>query len=227
MYTDAAIAVSNGNTVGVIPYFLNGGISSYTPLIGFACENIVSARIITAKGEITEVDQKSNPDLLWAIRGAGQYFGVVTELSIKTYPLSMIGHDDGSRSLGTLIFPTQRAEDVCHAMTKIMTDPEHITAGHFMILSPPPAFQQCLMVVPQHLGPIAKTAEAFKPLTDLEPMMAMSKPVTFENHSDHISMMCVKGDFKVFKSSRPRTLLNSSIFTAGFLRSSRMLAVLG
>ena len=144
------------------------------------------------------MDGKSNPDLLWAIRGAGQYFGIVSELGIKTYPLAMIGNDDGSRSLGTFIFPTQRAEDVCRAMSKIMTDPEHVTAGHFMIVNPPPAFQQCLMVAPQYLGPTEKAAEAFKPLADLEPMMAMSNPVSFENHSDHISMMCAKGDFKRF-----------------------------
>lgn len=144
------------------------------------------------------MDENSNPDLLWAIRGAGQYFGIATELGIKTYSLSTIGNADGSRSLGTFIFPTQRAEDVCHAMSKIMADPKHTTAGHFMIVNPPPAFQQCLLVAPQYLGPTENAAAAFKPLADLEPMMAMSNPVTFENHSDHISMMCAKGDFKRF-----------------------------
>jgi len=144
------------------------------------------------------VDEATNADLLWAIRGAGQYFGIVAELGIKTHPLSMIGNDDGSRSLGTFIFPTQRAEDVCRAMSKIMTDPDLVTAGHFMIVNPPPAFQQCLMVAPQYLGSTENAAAAFKPLTDLGPMMAMSNPVTFENHSDHISMMCAKGDFKRF-----------------------------
>ena len=198
MNSNPVIAVSNGNTVGVIPYFLNGGISSYTPLVGFACENIISARIVTGKGQLAVVDEKTNPGLLWAIRGAGQQFGIVTELCIKTYPLSMIGNADGSRSLGTFIYPTQRAEDVCRAMNKIMTDSEHVTAGHFMIVSPPPAFQQCLLVAPQYLGPSENAVAAFKPLADLEPMMAMTNPVTFEHHSDHIEQMCAKGDFKRF-----------------------------
>lgn len=58
------LAVSNGNTVGVIPYFLNGGISSYTPLIRLSYENIVSARLITADSEVIEATELENPELL-------------------------------------------------------------------------------------------------------------------------------------------------------------------
>ena len=45
-------AVASGNTVGVRPYMTRGGISSYTPLIGYACENIHLARIVVARGEV-------------------------------------------------------------------------------------------------------------------------------------------------------------------------------
>ena len=72
---DTAVAVGNGNTVGVIPYFLNGGISVYTPLIGYECENVLSAKLVTAKGDVVEATEAHHPDLLWAVRGAGQFFG--------------------------------------------------------------------------------------------------------------------------------------------------------
>ena len=64
-------SVSNGSTVGCIPFFINGGLNTYYPLIGFGCENIVCARVITAHGELVEVSERYHPDLLWVIRGAG------------------------------------------------------------------------------------------------------------------------------------------------------------
>lgn len=121
--------------MGVIPYFINGGISIYTPLIGYACENIVSAKLITATGEVVEANNTDNCDLLWAIRGAGQFFGVVIELVIRTYPLTVVGNAEGSRQLGTFIFLPQQAADVCRVMKKITTDSEHASAGHIMIIS--------------------------------------------------------------------------------------------
>ena len=72
-----AVAVGNGNTVGVIPYFLNGGISVYSPLIGYGCENVLSAKLVTANGDVVEATEVYHPDLLWAVRGAGQFFGGV------------------------------------------------------------------------------------------------------------------------------------------------------
>lgn len=190
--------VSNGNTVGVIPYFLNGGISSYTPLIGFGCENIVSARLITADSDVVEATELHNPELLWAIRGAGQFFGLVIELVIRTYPLSVIGNPLGLRQLGTYVFLPQQVSDVCRVMRKIMMDSENISAGHFMIVAAPPHLRQAVMVAPQFFGSPEQAAKAFQPLVDLGPLQQMQTTSNFETHSDHLDMMCAKGDFKRF-----------------------------
>lgn len=184
--------------MGVIPYFINGGISIYTPLIGYACENIVSAKLITATGEVVEANNTDNCDLLWAIRGAGQFFGVVIELVIRTYPLTVVGNAEGSRQLGTFIFLPQQAADVCRVMKKITTDSEHASAGHIMIISPPPNFQQVLMVAPQFFGTPDEAAKAFQPLVDLGPLQHMQTSSNFETHSDHLEMMCAKGELKRF-----------------------------
>ena len=84
------VAVGNGNTVGVIPYFLNGGISVYSPLIGYGCENVLSAKLVTANGDVIEVTERYHPELLWAIRGAGQFFGGVSFRTNSSY--MMRGH---------------------------------------------------------------------------------------------------------------------------------------
>ena len=192
------LAVGSGNTVGVIPYFINGGTSIYSPLTGYACDNIVSARLVTANGQIVEVEETQNQDLLWALRGAGQFFGLVLELTIKTYPLAIIGNPEGIRQLGTYIFPVQRALEVCKVMSKIMTDRENISAGHFIIAIDPGSHQQVLMVCPQFFGTADQASKFFQPLVDLGPVQHMQMSSSFATHSDHLDMMCVKGEFKRF-----------------------------
>ena len=68
-------ALGNGNTVGAIPYFLGGGASITSGLTGFGSDQIISARVVTAKGDLLTVAENQHSDLLWAIRGAGQFFG--------------------------------------------------------------------------------------------------------------------------------------------------------
>jgi len=190
--------VGSGNTVGVIPYFINGGTSIYSPLTGYGCDNIVSAKLVTANGQIVKAEETQNQDLLWALRGAGQFFGIVLELTIKTYPLAIIGNPEGIRQIGTFIFPVQRAPEVFKVMSKIVTDQGNISAGHFIIGMDPRSHQQVLMVCPQFLGTADQASKFFQPLVDLGPVHHIQMPSSFATHSDHLDMMSVKGEFKRF-----------------------------
>lgn len=84
-------ALGNGNTVGAIGYFLGGGVSIVSSVLGYGSDQIVSARMVSAEGDLIDVTQVKHPDLLWAIRGAGQFFGLITELTIQCHPLSALG----------------------------------------------------------------------------------------------------------------------------------------
>lgn len=97
------VALGSGSTIGVIPNALGGGISALTHLCGTTSDNIISAKLITATGELVTIDN-STPELLWALKGAGQYFGLVTELTLQACPLSTLGTNDGSIWTGTYIF---------------------------------------------------------------------------------------------------------------------------
>lgn len=192
-------AVGNGNTVGVIPYYLGGGISTYTPLVGYGSENIKSAKVVTAKGDLVEVSEDQHPDLLWALRGAGQFFGLVVELTVKAYPYSLLGNDEGVRMCGTYIFPSQQVDAVCAALQPIMESEKFISAGHFMIVQAPPDFkQQALLVAPQAFCSADEAKTLFQPLADLGPIQQMVNPSTFDIHSDHLDYLCAEGDFKRF-----------------------------
>lgn len=190
--------MGNGNTVGVIPYAIGGGTSFLTGVIGFACDHILEAKVITAEGKLVHASKDNEPDLLWAIKGAGQFFGVVLELTLKTYPISILGTISGEHWIGNFIFPLDRAEEVCNALKPLMTAKDYSTSGILMVLAPPPAFQPMLAVVPHFIGDPEKAPEAFKALYDLGPMVTSASTPLLPNFSDAMEYACAKGDFKRF-----------------------------
>lgn len=76
-------------TVAIGGFVLGGGIGwNYTHRGGFSCLSIEGAEIVTADGELVFASRDENPDLFWAVRGAGPgFFGVVTRFHLKLYPL--------------------------------------------------------------------------------------------------------------------------------------------
>jgi hypothetical protein len=86
--------------VGVGGFTLGGGISYYTNEHGFACDTILSYEIVLPDGSVkSKVDQKSNPDLFKALRGAGQAnFGIVTSFTFETFETKKKGLWFGTRS---------------------------------------------------------------------------------------------------------------------------------
>jgi UDP-N-acetylenolpyruvoylglucosamine reductase len=75
---------------GVFGLTLGGGFGWLMGEYGFACDNVVSAKIISSEGELISVDHETNSDLLWALRGCGTEFGVVVELTFKLHPVKTV-----------------------------------------------------------------------------------------------------------------------------------------
>lgn len=192
-------AVGSSGSVGVIPYYIGGGVSSYTPMIGYACENIVAARLIDGRGELVEVSETENPELLWAVRGAGQFLGLVTELTIRAHPYSLLGNEEGRRMCGTYVFLPQQMDAVWRALQQIIKAGRHASAGHFMIVQAPPDMtQQVLVVAPQVFCTPEEATELLRPLVDAGPIHHGLVPSTFATHSDSLDWMSAKGEFKSF-----------------------------
>ena len=90
-------------TVGV-GAVLGGGVGKLTRSYGLACDNVVAAEIVLADGSRRMVRDgvEADADLLWAIRGCGAAFGVVTSLVVKAYPVIAARHGCGRASVMTL-----------------------------------------------------------------------------------------------------------------------------
>ncbi|MBT2367966.1 FAD-binding oxidoreductase [Streptomyces sp. ISL-10] len=104
------MAPLSGSAVGVgaVGYTLEGGIGLLARTYGFAADRITAAEIVTADGELRHVTAESDPDLFWALRGAGANFGVVTSLDVELVGQPRIYG-------GGLYFTEQHVPDALHA----------------------------------------------------------------------------------------------------------------
>ncbi|KAI1124901.1 hypothetical protein F5Y10DRAFT_248289 [Nemania abortiva] len=191
-------ALGNGNTVGAIPYFLGGGASITTSITGYGSDQILAARMIDATGSIINVTDEDEPDLLYAIRGAGQFFGLVFELIIRATPLTELGNDKGVIWAGAFVFPIDRAPEVAHAMSTLINDSSKATAGLMMVQAPPPTRNPALIVAARYTGDPDAAKIAYKALHDLGPIVANGGPVPIQNTSDGREALGAKGGFKKF-----------------------------
>jgi FAD/FMN-containing dehydrogenase len=75
------------STVGMAGFTLGGGIGHLVRAHGLAADNLIGAEVVLAGGRRVSVDEESEPELFWALRGGGGNFGVATELRYRLHPV--------------------------------------------------------------------------------------------------------------------------------------------
>ena len=88
----SGLAMSSGDygDVGVGGLATAGGIGFLARRFGLTIDHVTAAELVLADGRLVRADANENPDLFWALRGAGSNFGIVTAFELDAYPVSNV-----------------------------------------------------------------------------------------------------------------------------------------
>jgi FAD/FMN-containing dehydrogenase len=76
-------------SVGLAGLALGGGLGNTGRRYGFTSDRLTGARVVLADGRVVETDSQHEPELFWALRGAGGgNFGIVTRMDFLAHPVT-------------------------------------------------------------------------------------------------------------------------------------------
>jgi FAD/FMN-containing dehydrogenase len=123
------------STTGIAGLTLGGGFGWLSRRLGLTIDNLLSAEVVTAEGEIVRASARENPDLFWAIQGGGGNFGIVTSFEFQ---LHQIGPEVLS---GLVIHPLASAREVLRFYRDFLpATPEEFACWFVLRLAPPLPF---------------------------------------------------------------------------------------
>jgi FAD/FMN-containing dehydrogenase len=157
-------------TVGVVGYSVGGGLGWLARRHGLASGSIIAAEMVTGDGARLRVDSDHEPDALWAIRGGGGSFAIITMLELALYPIRAVYG-------GALFWPLTRAREILGAWRAWTASlPDELTSiARLRKMPPRPHIPELLrgrsfvIVEAAYIGAEPEGAELLRPLRALGP----------------------------------------------------------
>ncbi len=130
-----ATPVGINSTTGVAGLTLGGGFGWLSRKYGMTIDNLESAEVVTAAGEVVRANANENSDLFWALRGGGGNFGVVTRFEFRLHP---VGPDVLS---GLIVYPIAEAKSVLQQYREFVAKaPDELAVWAVLRQAPPLPF---------------------------------------------------------------------------------------
>ena len=202
------------STTGVAGLTLGGGFGWLSRRFGLTIDNLTSADVVTAAGELVKASAAENSDLFWAIRGGGGNFGVVTSFEFQL-------HEVGPEVLsGLIVHPLDAARDVLRFYRDFITStPEEFVCWFVLRKAPPLAFlpvdwhgKEILGLAACYSGKIDEGERVAKPLRTFgRPLADVIVPTPFTAWQTVLDPLLTPGMRNYWKSHDFRELSDGLI----------------
>ncbi len=152
------------SSTGIAGLTLGGGLGWLARKHGLACDNLVSADVVTADGRLVHASKDENADLFWGLRGGGGNFGVVTSFEYQL-------HQVGPVLTGMIVHPAARARELWRFRRDLLANaPDELIA--FSALLHGPDGQPIAADIPAYIGPLPDGERAVQPFRTFGPPLA-------------------------------------------------------
>jgi FAD/FMN-containing dehydrogenase len=158
-------------STGIGGFTLGGGYGWLSPKYGLACDNLISAEVVTADGGLLRASETENADLFWGLRGGGGNFGVVTSFEFRLHPVGpvVVG--------GMLMHPLESAGEVLRAYRDYAdAGPDEVATAFALFPAPPEKFvpehlhgKTVLGIIACHCGEVEEGERSVAPLREIGP----------------------------------------------------------
>lgn len=168
---------------GVAGLTLGGGYGWLRRKYGLSCDNVVSARVVCADGQVRTASATSEPDLFWAIRGGGGNFGIVTSFTFRLHPVGPLV------ASVSVFYPAEQSAQVIRRWRDVVLSTPDEVSSELVAITPPAApelptpihNQRCLVVGAVYAGnDLDEGMRIMSPLRELgEPLADLSEPIPY------------------------------------------------
>ncbi|HQX15961.1 MAG TPA: FAD-binding oxidoreductase [Anaerolineales bacterium] len=184
-YTSAVaehgLATGFGDTgsVGLGGITLGGGVGFLVRKHGLTIDNLLAAEIVTADGNILQIDESNHADLFWAIRGGGGNFGVATKFKFQLQDLP--------QAYGGMLFLPATVETIASFLREADSAPEALSTIANVMTAPPMPFlpedvvgKPIIMAMMLYAGDSESGEKAMTPFRNLAaPYADMLRPMSY------------------------------------------------
>jgi FAD/FMN-containing dehydrogenase len=178
---ERGLATGFGDTgsVGIAGITLGGGVGFLSRRHGLTIDQLLAAEVVSADGEVLQVDDDAHADLFWAIRGGGGNFGVATRFRFRLHEVPVV-------TGGVLILPASAAV-LASFLAEAEAAPEELTTIVNVMPAPPMPFipeeaqgRMVVIALMCHVGPAVDGERVLAPFRALaDPIVDMVGPTTY------------------------------------------------
>lgn len=178
-----AVPVGVVSRTGIGGLSLHGGMGFLLRKHGLSSDNLLAADVVTADGRLLVVDEQNHPELLWALRGGGGNFGVVTSLEFRLHPVGP------EAWMAMVLYPVAEAQRVLEffrdfvprAPDELMLIAIFWSAPHEEPIPEEHRGAPVIVLAGCHCGPFEQGEQAIQPLRELAtPVADLSGPLPFQ-----------------------------------------------